>query len=176
MGNSSKTLMGIDPGIIKTGYCVLRDDGTPDLTLIDIGRIWPGMDGPQWERIEALCCDLICLLERHCPDIALIEWDSGKVNRKRHKGGGSGLAVHGEVTAALWREALYWARRRGGVKVIPVAENTWTRGVPKEARALVVAQAFPLNLEADAGRDAADALGLCVYYCREQMVRSCARA
>ena len=161
--------LGLDAGIQTTGWAIL--DG-PD-TLIEYGHLTP--DDPRLrvpERIESLCVGLEALLEEYRPELIVLEWDSGHVNVRRHKGGGAGLATHGAVTAALWQRALYWARRRGGVMVATVDESAWTRGVAKEVRALAVAGQFPqYRPDRDRGRDSADAIGVAVWQITELCVR-----
>lgn len=166
-------ILSLDPGLAKTGYAVLDDLPIGEGVLIDQGTLSPGRAGTQPERIEVLCFELANLLDVHEPAVILIEWDSGHVNIRRHKGGGSGLAVHGAVTAALWREALYWARRRKGVAVVTIPEHDWTRGIPKEDRAVAVAQMFPgYDLGQDSGFNIADAIGLAVWHARERMIET----
>jgi len=128
-------------------------------------------------RINTMCSDLWQLLKKHQPTTVLVEWTSGRLNCRRHRGEGQGLAVHGAATGALWREALAWRRslpaeQRIGVKVIVVRENDWTNGVPKSDRSTAIASMFPeYKIEQDAGGDIADAIGLACWYLKEQLVR-----
>lgn len=161
-------ILTIDPGSISTGYAVLEGDSLRDCGILKPDD--PKADVPQ--RVESLCEGLEALLEEYKPDVVLIEWDSSHVNVRRHKGGGSGLATHGAITASLWRESLYWARRRQGVSVITILENTWTRRVPKEHRAAAVACQFPgVDWTSDIRNDASDAVGLARWYVQERRVR-----
>ena len=166
-------LLSLDPGLLITGYAVLLDRGTMDVDLLAQGTLAPKKVGTVPDRIEFLCQELEALLNLHTPNVILIEWDSGHINTNRHKGGGAGLATHGAATASLWREALYWTRARKGVAVVTVPENEWTRGVPKEARAIAMAQMFPgYDWTVDSGYNAADAIGLAVWRIKEVCVRS----
>ncbi len=162
--------LGIDSGIITTGWAVLG--GLDSLIACDVVRPeHPAARVP--ERIESLCQQLEALLDEYQPDLIILEWDSGKVNPRRHKGHGQGLATHGAVTSALWRESLHWARRRAGVTVVTVDENQWTRGVPKEYRAAAVAQMFPaVDWTRDKRHDAADAVAMALWQLKELCVRS----
>jgi len=163
-------LLSLDPGILATGWAVLEDGA-----LRDWGELRPDdAKASVPARISSLCLELEARLGEFKPDMILLEWNSGKVNVNRHKGGGAGLAVHGEVTGSLWREAVHWARRRADAKVVPIDENAWTRGVSKDARALAVKGLYPQlpNPESDTGLHVHDAVGLAVWYLRERAVRS----
>ena len=164
-------ILSLDPGIEITGWACM--DG---LRLLECATIRP-FDNREHatDRINGICAGLLRLLSELGPAVVLIEWDSGHVNRKRHKGGGAGLATHGAVTAALWREAVHWARGRQGAEVVPVDENLWTRGVPKDVRALAVAAEYvTYPQESDIGCNIADAIGLAVWWARERRVRGLA--
>jgi Holliday junction resolvasome RuvABC endonuclease subunit len=163
-------VLGLDPGM-RTGWAVLCDDGTPDVDLLGCGLLTP--DDPKLrvpDRIESLCTGLGALLDEYEPGLVVLEWDSGHVNERRHRGGGAGLATHGAVTAALWREVLAWSRSHRAT-VVTVDESTWTRGVPKGERALAVAASFPYRLQDDPGLDIADAIGIVVWKLKELCVR-----
>lgn len=164
-------ILSLDPGIRETGWAVL--DGTE---LVAFGILRPeDFEAGVPARIDSLCVGLEALLAEYRPEVILLEWNSGKVNQRRHKGGGAGLATHGAVCAALWRDARHWARRRGDVRVVPVTESQWTRGIPKETRALAVANEFPdYRPCSDPGLNIADSIGLALYWIREDRVRSIA--
>lgn len=166
------TTLGLDPGIDTSGYAVLASLDE----LLEAGTLSP--DDPKAHataRIESLCGGLEALLERFKPSLVVIEWNSGKVNRRRHQGGGAGLAVHGAVTCGLWREALGWARQNRAT-VVTVDESQWTHGVRKEERALAVASMFPgLAWTQDRKHDVADAIGVALWKLKELCVRNCAR-
>lgn len=165
---TERLYLGIDAGIQTTGWATMR----PGEALQDFGFLKPDTKGtPSFQRIEELCHGLGALLEEHRPGVVVLEWDGGHVNRNRHEGGGAGLAVHGAVTASLWRDCVWWARRHGA-DVIVVPESKWTRGRPKPERALAVAGMFPAyRPELDKGFDAADAIGVLIWFQREEMVQ-----
>ena len=170
----NKIVFAIDPGSKKTGWAVL---GARE-KLIQAGLLLPDKQSAAPEfRIHRMCEDLRNLLDELQPAVILIEWTSGKVGRKRHSGGGAGLAIHGAATGALWREVLAWRRvlpaeQQLEVKVELILENTWTRQVPKADRIEAISVMFPQYLpEQDSGGDIADAIGLNVWYQREQAVR-----
>lgn len=146
--------------------------------LVRAGLLLPDRQTASSEsRIGEMCRGLWDLLNLWLPGTILIEWTSGKIGRKRHHGGGAGLAIHGIVTGALWRECLAWLRwqppeNQIGTKVHLIRENEWTRGVPKRERATAIAAMFTeYKMADDSGLDIADAIGLAVRYLREQKVR-----
>jgi len=145
--------------------------------LIRAGLLLPDNKKASSEvRIGDMCKSLWTLLNYWQPGTILIEWTSGKVG-KRHGGRGAGLAVHGAATGALWREVLAWLRwqppeNQLKTKVILIRENTWTRQIPKADRIAAIAATYPeYSSDEDKGGDIADAIGLNVWYQREQAVR-----
>jgi len=171
---NDKLIFSIDPGSKKTGWAVMAAREQ----LIQAGLLLPDKQSTAPEfRIHRMCEDLRNLLDEIQPAVILIEWTSGKVGKKRHGGGGAGLAIHGAATGALWREVLAWRRalpaeQQLAVKVELTLENVWTRGVPKKKRIDAVNVAFPqYDPEKDRGGDIGDAIGLAIWYQREQTVR-----
>ena len=99
-------IFSLDPGSKKTGWALMR---APE-RLIRAGLLLPDKQkNPSELRIAAMCRSLWDLLNHWQPRDIVIEWTSGKVQR-RHKGGGAGLAVHGAATGAIWREVVAWLR------------------------------------------------------------------
>lgn len=169
----SNLIFSLDPGSKKTGWCVMNDR----CQLLQAGLIRPDKQSALSEfRIHRICEDLWQLLGEWKPGIILLEWSSGKAQR-RHKGRGAGLAVHGAATGALWRECVAWRRSQPAeqqleIKIVLIRENNWTNGIPKHDRAVAIADMFPqYKIEKDVGLDIADAIGLNVWYQREQAVR-----
>lgn len=168
-------VFAIDPGSLKTGWAVL--DGHEQ--LLAGGLILPDKIHIDSEfRIASMCRDLWDLLDEWQPKVILIEYGSGKINLRRHHGGGSGMQVHGISIGSFWREAVAWQRalpaeQQLETKVILITENRWTRGVRKEERAAAVAAMFPkYNSAKDPGYDVADAVGLACFYQRERLLRA----
>jgi len=168
-------IFSLDPGSLKSGWALMRK---PE-QLVKAGLLLPDKQtAPSALRINTMCCSLWTLLNYYQPKTILIEWTSGKVGRKRHGGGGAGLAIHGAATGALWREVLAWLRwqppqNQLETKVQSVRENDWTRQVPKADRQAAIAQMFPAyNIKEDPGGDIADAIGLAVWYMRENKLRA----
>jgi len=168
-------VFAIDPGSKKTGWAVM---GARE-KLIQAGLLLPDKQSiaPEF-RIHRMCEDLRNLLDELQPAVIVVEWTSGKVGRKRHRGQGAGLAIYGIAVGSLWREVLAWRRalpaeQQLKVKVELVLENTWTRGIPKRKRIDAVNAAFPqYDPELDRGGDVADAIGLACFYQRECLLRA----
>ena len=164
----------IDPGSKKTGWAVL----TEREQLVSAGLLTGDKTTDSAElRIRAMCRGLVFLLDEWQPGTVLIEWSSGHVGRRRHQGGGAGLAVYGIAIGALWQTAESWATtgeaESGGprARVCCIAENLWTNRVPKADRLTAVAQQFPAyRVEDDPGGDVGDAIALGVWWCKEQQL------
>lgn len=161
-------ILALDPSSTVVGYAALRRDKS----LVEAGLITPGRrDDPSWDRIMALCDDLASLLERLRPGTVLVEWTRGKVGRRRHGGQGAGLAVYGAGLGAIAHQTLLWARGQADCTVIPVLENDWTHGVPKEARQAAMRSLVREYAGVDdPGGDIADALGLAHWWLTQQLL------
>lgn len=167
-------ILTLDPGSLRTGWCVM---GGPE-QLLQAGVLLPDKQAAGSEfRIHRMCEDLRLLLAEWQPKTILIEYASGKINPRRHHGSGQGLQIHGISIGRLWGECVAWWRllptkQQLQTKIVLIAENDWTRGVPKVKRQAAVAQMFPqYKPQQDPGGDLADAISLSIYYHREQTVR-----
>ena len=167
-------VLALDPGSIQSGWAVL-DRGE---RLIEAGVLKPDKaSAASFYRIEGMCNDLVQLLSEWEPGTIVIEWTSGKVGRRRHKGQGAGLAVHGAATGALWQAVEGWrwslpAERQNETIILPIPENEWTNSVPKPDRLAGIATVFPqYDIRQDARGDIGDAIGLGLWYLRENRVR-----
>lgn len=168
-------VFSLDPGSLKAGWAVLDSHEQ----LLAGGLILPNKIHIDSEfRIAQMCQDLWQLLDEWQPKVIILEYGSGKINPRRHHGGGSGMQVHGISIGSFWREAIGWRRalpaeQQLEVKVVLIVENRWTRGVRKEERAAAVAAMFPkYNPVKDPGYDLADAIGLASWYQRERLLRA----
>lgn len=165
-------LFAIDPSSTRTGWALMNRAEC----LLQAGVLLPDKirSEPQF-RIGSMCDDLRQLLTEFEPSVIIIEITSGKVGRKRHRGSGAGLAVYGMAVGGIWREAEGWLRslpvnKRGQIHL--VLENTWCRGISKEARAAAVAVMFPqYKVENDPGFDIGDSIALAAWYLREHRMR-----
>ncbi len=163
----TKVVFSLDPGSRRSGWAVFTQAGqlvqagvlTPDKT-----RHCPPL------RIGRMCDDLRRLLDEYEPAEVLIEWASGHVGRRRHKGKGAGLAIYGAAVGALWQTVVAWADGRA-TAVRCINENTWTNGVPKQARIVWLSQSFAEYApEKDPGGDVGDAIGLALWWLKERAV------
>lgn len=153
-------ILSIDPSSSCTGYAVF--DGR---SLIECGTFKPKPSDTANVRIEAMAQDLRDTIAEHAPLVLLIEDTSGKVGR-RHKGGGAGLAIYGKSIGYM----LATARATPGLRVITVLENEWTRGVSKDTRTARLAGLRGYDAGQDPGGDAADAIGLALWWIARQGV------
>jgi len=168
----NKIILAIDPSSTRTGYCVM--DFKEE--LLEAGLILPAkitLDAAQ--RIKCMCDDIDNILQITKPDYVVVEWTSGKVGSKRHKGNGAGLAIYGVSIGAIWITIEHWAARAcegddkpataGKPVVILIDENDWTGGTPKRQRAETIRRLYPtFDFSKDTGGDITDSVGLGRYY------------
>jgi Holliday junction resolvasome RuvABC endonuclease subunit len=166
-------IFSVDPSSTRTGWALMNRDER----LLQAGVMLPDKirSEPQF-RIGRMCEDLRQLLTEFEPDHIVIEITSGKVGLRRHTGLGAGLAIYGMSIGALWREAEGWLRslpvnKKGRIHL--VLENDWTGGVTKQERVAEVANVFSqYKIKDDPGGDIADAIGLAVWFIRENKMRT----
>jgi len=65
-------LLGIDPGLLHTGWGIIAVDGNR-LTHVANGVIDPPRGAPMAERLTAIFEGLTAVLDRHCPTAAAVE-------------------------------------------------------------------------------------------------------
>lgn len=170
---SRELVLGLDPSSTVVGYGVL----TMSRQFVEAGLCTPSdRNARSSDRVMELCDDVEALLTRLEPAVVLVEWTRGKVNDRRHRGRGAGLAVYGSGVGATLRQVWLWARDTQaygrGVTVEAICENDWTRGVPKAARAIAIGQLYPeLAAQPDPGLDMHDAVGLAEWWLRNRLVR-----
>lgn len=163
-------VLALDPGSVQSGWAALDCSER----ICEAGILSPDIVKAESQfRIARMCEDLLQLLAEWEPGTIVIEWTSGKVGRRRHKGQGAGLAVHGAATGALWQAAESWRRslpaeQQSETQIVLVNENTWTNGVPKPDRLAGIAAVFPqYDVRQDPRGDIGDAIGLALWYLRE---------
>ena len=70
--SSSTRIIGIDPGLVSTGWGVIESKGS-SLTFIDCGTIAPDSKAPLSERLHELYADLSRIIALYKPTTAAIE-------------------------------------------------------------------------------------------------------
>lgn len=150
------TLLALDPSSKCCGYAVFRDG-----KLAEHGRLTPRRSRDDANsRIVAMLSELEDLLNENPGAHIVCEDTSGKVGRRRHGGGGAGLAVHGKAVGAFWHACLSHGAKHSA-PVFMVLENDWTASTPKATRTARIAAAYKqYDPKQDPGGDAADAIGL----------------
>jgi len=167
-------IFSLDPGSVKCGWCVM----THEKELVAGGHLLPKkLKASNDVRINDMCGDLRVLLDEWMPGVILIEWASGHVGRKRHRGAGAYLSIYGAAVGSLWKEIIHWKKslpeeQRLEVKIVLIDER-WTGGIDKFSRAKVISATFPrYKIEKDKGMDLADSIGMSIWYLKDQAIRS----
>jgi len=172
IGRDVKTLLAIDPSSMRTGCAVMDFNGK----LLDMLFIKPNAADKPSDRILYQCADIRGGLDnRIFGDLTriVIEGTAGKINKKRNKGQGAGMAVYGMAVGAMWMTCCGWSlASKYGCVVTIVAENDWTRGVPKKQRAINMSLLYPqYKPYLDPGLDVGDAIGLGMWWLNEQKMK-----
>ena len=72
-------ILGIDPGLARTGYALLEQTGLPagkagkEIVMKECGCITTGPKDPEWERLLEIKSDLDALIRKMKPDAICIE-------------------------------------------------------------------------------------------------------
>lgn len=66
-------VIGIDPGTAITGYGILREEESGELTVVDYGIVETSADLPMPERLLVLYQELQKILTLHRPEIGAVE-------------------------------------------------------------------------------------------------------
>ena len=161
----------VDPGSYATGWCAAipqPDYGVKILAAGEIGFQFKHAKHP-YHRITDIRNGLARLMNSMTPSpsLYLIEVTSGKVNKRRHKGGGAGLAIFGVAVGALWQMGLMWKPEDGSEPpvVMPVTENQW-KGSFGKLKSVRVAEKYSdeYDPQVDPEFNIADAIALAVWY------------
>lgn len=169
----------LDPSSTETGWAFAAwyDSDPRNYRIAAAGKLSGGHSKDPYTRIEKQEAELQRLLDNGICDHVVVETSSGKVNRKRHKGGGAGLAIYGAAVGSLWRLARAWRRITGNPRKsavwladpLPVyrfTEVEWIGGRSKETRQRIAARAWPgYNPDDDKDFNMSDAIALAVWYC-----------
>ncbi len=65
-------ILGIDPGIARTGFAFLKHNGK-ETTLLECGCITTKPGGPEMQRLLEIKNDLVALIRKWQPDISCME-------------------------------------------------------------------------------------------------------
>mgnify|MGYP007100106880 CR=1 FL=1 len=168
---SNQRLIAIDPSSTRIGWALF------DGTLVDAGFTRPGRTKDGYiERVRSMVDDLCGIVERHEPNVAVIEVPSGKAARGSRPGMAGTQAIYGLAVGAVWQSMLLVvpSNARGGHGVVETTtEREWTRSVPKAARARTLPLEYPqLDWSADGGLDMADAIGIGLWWIGQQPLRA----
>jgi len=151
-------LLALDPSSTAVGWAIF--DGGELRTL---GVFRAASDNPM-SRIAKLADAVARLADAWQPDTVVIETVSGMHRHARS------MSV---ATCAMAQGAIWYVVGKGQVggprTISPIKENAWTKGKPKAKRAELVKLTQPVYAEfqrkdGDRGLDAADAVGLGLFY------------
>ena len=65
-------ILGIDPGLINTGYGIVEPSG-PKVTLIDYGVVQPSKSDQLSVRLKVICNDVLSIIKEFKPDVCVVE-------------------------------------------------------------------------------------------------------
>lgn len=150
----TRTLLGIDPGLTRCGYGVIRATGTK-VAYVDAGVIRTPADMPVEERLHAVWVAMARLIEEHAPEAVAVERVYAQMNVRTVMG-----------TAQVSGLALTLAQLHG----IPVRTYTPTEmkaavtgsGRAEKAQVIAMVQRLLRLAEPVKPADASDALGLAI--------------
>lgn len=168
----SNALLALDPSSTAIGWAHMTLTGR----LIGGGIIRPESQGTAYERIVYMNSALLTLLEYVKPPTILVEWTAGKVaGRLKSRARGAGLAIYGIGVGAATMTCHWYTHKRFEIEIVnivAIAENYWTRGVPKKERqAAISLQHTEYKASRDPGGDLADAIGLAQWWLQERKLR-----
>jgi crossover junction endodeoxyribonuclease RuvC len=66
-------VLGLDPGIAITGYGLIQESPSGDLTCVDYGTITTSAKQPTPDRLLTIDRELGSLIAKHQPDVAAVE-------------------------------------------------------------------------------------------------------
>lgn len=153
-----RTILGVDPGSLFTGFGAVRAGEGGELTFLTCGVIQPPTGAVFNERIGVIASELEALLERLQPDVVVIEKVFlGKNADSAFKlGHARGVAVAASVCA--------------GAEVVEYAARAVKKGITGNGAAMkeqVQSVLFAaLGLRGSARADASDALALAYFHAR----------
>lgn len=154
-------ILTLDPSSTRIGWALWQAG-----RCVRAGAIKPrrakdqALDRIDWmvDQLQATIGTIVQSDNRRRPIVTVIEVTSGKVNARRHGGGGAGLAIYGDAVGSV-RTML---RLSSDVKqCIRVFENRWIGGFDKaKRRRVAAAEWIHYDRKTDPGADIADAIAL----------------
>jgi len=66
-------ILGIDPGLVRTGYGLIRSSGPEDMELIEAGVIRTSDNDKISERVVGIFNNLTNIIKEHRPDVLVLE-------------------------------------------------------------------------------------------------------
>ena len=114
---TSRTVLGVDPGLTRCGIGVVKGSAGAQLELVDVGVIQTSPSLPLEQRLLELETSLISWFDKHQPDVIAVERVFSQHNVRTVMGTGQAAGI-----------ALLLAAKRG----IPVVMHT-----PSEVKAAV---------------------------------------
>lgn len=155
MASSKRTILGIDPGTLLTGYGLVTVDERRLFKVVDYGCIRPPPSQPLTARYKIIFRAIETLLDRYSPDEVAVE--TQYIHKNPQSGIKLGMARGVAVLAASLRE-------------IPIFEYAPTRakravvgnGRASKAQVQAMVQRLLSLSEPPHPEDAADALALAI--------------
>lgn len=166
---SEMRLLAIDPSSRNIGWCCIVVKGLSRKPLagpkiiVEAANIIIERGTDVLNRVVRIVDRVSEVIETVSPSNIVIEVPSGKVGLRAHGGGGSGLAVYGFATGAIWQVC------RTRIEKTQAVTEAWTGGHSKERRRKVALKVYPglANMK-DPGYDISDATALGVWYMEQQ--------
>lgn len=153
-------ILALDPSTTRTGYAIMYRS----TALVEGGLFTPERTkDPAIERANAMCDDLVELLNETEFEAIVVEVPTAEAHHKKDRRG-NGLTTYGIGVGMIVRTILASGQAD---KLVAVDPATWTGRDAKSERAEFVALAYANYREAkhqDTGLDLADAIGLGLWY------------
>ncbi|GMU22191.1 MAG: crossover junction endodeoxyribonuclease RuvC [Phycisphaerae bacterium] len=124
MTDEAQIICGIDPGLRRTGYGVLRIDEDDDITVLDAGIVSCAPNGPLDVRLAELAAGIDEVLDEHRVEVVAVEQIYSHYQRPRTA-----------ILMAHARGVILLEAARRGAKVVHLPSTTVKRHVTGNGRA-----------------------------------------
>ena len=164
-----KTIISFDPSSTAIGWAVFFDE-----KLKGYGVCRPTNKQAHYiSRVKDMLYQIDYLVSSVLgigqPATLLVETPSGHVHAKKKSSGGHGQSIYGFAVGAVYMD---FCNYEDHFVAEPVDANDWTRGIPKQTRTRKIGLLYPeYNPKEDKGGDAADAIGMALWWMQEEKVR-----